>query len=254
MALHNLNISRAQQSLSPGNRVELYTLDLTPPALGLDPSQLPPGGKLFFSPSSVGGADIRFGGQTYTSTPIHAEGFEVSGQGSLPQPLLRIANINNVAGSIAATYKDLIGAILTRVVTMRQFLDDGPTPDASAAYPPTVWEVIQKNKQNKVYIEWKCASLLDQQGLLLPRRQAWKNTCTWPYRVWSPTLGAFDYTNVEGCSYTGTDYFDAFGNRVLYPSQDVCSQDQAGCKLRFGPNATLPFGGFPGLIQYASGG
>ena len=48
------------------------------------------------------------------------------------------------------------------------------------------------------------------------------------------------------CSYTGTDYYDVNGNTVSTLAQDVCGKRVASCKLRFGENAELPFGSFPG--------
>ena len=33
------------------------------------------------------------------------------------------------------------------------------------------------------------------------------------------------------------------------PAKDQCSRTMTGCKLRFGPFAELPFGGFPGIAR-----
>ncbi len=49
------------------------------------------------------------------------------------------------------------------------------------------------------------------------------------------------------CGYTGTRYYDKFGNPVDNPALDVCPGTVAGCKLRFGDDAMLPFGGFPAI-------
>jgi phage-related protein len=37
---------------------------------------------------------------------------------------------------------------------------------------------------------------------------------------------------------------------VLNASQDVCGKRVDSCKLRFGQNAELPFGGYPGIGTY----
>lgn len=241
----NRKIAQAGQSLTPGNKVELFTLDLRP--LKLPAASLPPGGKLYFSPSSIGEAQIVYKTQIYTSVPIQASGFEVNGRGQLPQPTLRIANVNNLAGTLAASYEDLVGAVLTRTVTFQQFLDGQPFADPDAAYPPSVWEVIQKAKQNKLYIEWNMASFLDREGDEIPRRKVWKRTCLWPYRVWNPATGAFDYTDVQGCSYAGAGMYDEFGVAVSDPKLDVCGKSLDDCKLRCGAKNKLPFGGFLGV-------
>jgi len=243
----NPTIAEVSQSLAPGNRVELFVLDLTP--LKLPTADLPPGGKLYFSPSSLGENQIVYRGKTYASVPIEATGFEINGRGQLPQPMLRIANINNIAGSIAAAYRDLVGAVLTRIVTFSQFLDGQTHADPDAAYPPTVWEVIQKGKANKLYLEWTMASFLDREGESIPKRKCWKHTCLWPYRVYDVNTGDFDYSNVQGCSYTGTAMFDIDGNPVTDKALDTCSQDLAGCKLRFGAKGVLPYGGFLGVNE-----
>jgi lambda family phage minor tail protein L len=49
------------------------------------------------------------------------------------------------------------------------------------------------------------------------------------------------------CGYTGTKYFGKFGNPVDNPADDVCSGTVAGCKLRWGEDEQLPFGGFPAI-------
>lgn len=241
----NRNIARAGQSLAPGNKVELFELDLTP--LKMDPALLPPGGKLFFSPNSIGEEQIKWKGQTYTSVPIEATGFEVNGRGQLPQPTLRIANVNNLAGALAASYEDLVGAVLTRTVTFSQFLDGQPFADPDGAYPPSIWEIVQKAKQNKLYIEWVMASFLDREGDVIPKRTVWKHTCLWPYRVVDPRTGDFDYSDVQGCSYAGAAMFDVDGNPVQDKKLDVCGKRVKDCKLRCGDKAKLPFGGFLGV-------
>ncbi len=251
MTMTNLNIARTSQSLSPGNRVELFTLDLAPLQDYIAAEDYPAGGKLYFSPSSIGEDLIVFNNKTYLSVPIDAKGFEVSGRGSLPQPTLQIANINNLAGGLAATFQDLVGAILTRTVTFRQFLDDGATPDVNAKFPETIWEVVQKVKQNKIYMEWKMASFLDREGEELPKRKVWKNTCLWNYRKWDKTAnagaGGFDYSNVDGCDWTGATYYREDDTLTTLGQEDVCAKTLKACKLRFGDAAVLPFGGFIGV-------
>lgn len=245
MTTPNENIARATQDISKRkDRVELFSIDLTP--LNLPDDQLPAGGKLYFSPSSIGDQLIMFRGQEYSSVPIAATGFEVNGRGALPQPTIQMANINNFAGSLASKYLDLVGAVITRTVTFRDFLDDGAMADPDAVYPESVWEVNQKTKQNKLYIEWKLVSFLDREGEQLPARVVWKNTCLWRYRVWDPKTGAFDYTEAL-CPYAGTAYFDKDGNPTTDATKDLCGHRLKDCKLRYGENGTLPFGGFLGV-------
>ena len=46
--------------------------------------------------------------------------------------------------------------------------------------------------------------------------------------------------------YTGGPVADAGGNTTSNPALDVCGKQLTDCKLRFGDDAILPFGGFPG--------
>ncbi len=74
-------------------------------------------------------AEIVFNGNTYLALPIEADGFEYKGDGGLPRPTVRIANLE---GNISAILlginefnfgNDLIGARFTRVRTLSRFLD-----------------------------------------------------------------------------------------------------------------------------------
>ena len=72
---------------------------------------------------------------------------------------------------------------------------------------------------------------------MIPTRQL-HSLCTWCIRG--------KYRTGDGCDYAGTRYFDKFNNSVDDPSLDECSGTLTGCKLRFGENEELSFGGFPG--------
>ncbi|NWD78686.1 phage minor tail protein L, partial [Pseudomonas gingeri] len=72
---------------------------------------------------------------------------------------------------------------------------------------------------------------------MIPTRQL-HSLCTWCIRG--------KYRSGDGCDYAGTRYFNDKNNPVDDPSLDKCSGTLRGCKLRFGENELLPFGGFPG--------
>ena len=80
---------------------------------------------------------------------------------------------------------------------------------------------------------FELASKFDLAGQKLPKRQIVANVCQWVYRS-------------SECSYTGSNYFDVNGNTVSTLAADVCGKRVESCKLRFGSNAELPFGSFPG--------
>jgi lambda family phage minor tail protein L len=78
---------------------------------------------------------------------------------------------------------------------------------------------------------------MDLQGLMIPTRQL-HSLCTWCIRN--------KYRTGDGCDYAGTRYFDKNNNPVSDPSLDECNGTLSACKLRFGENNELSFGGFPG--------
>jgi len=75
----------------------------------------------------------------------------------------------------------------------------------------------------------------------LPGRTAVANACPWQYATTA---------NGSGCSWPRTDpnkYYNQSGVQVFNQQQDVCGKRLADCKLRFGDDQPLDFGGFPSL-------
>lgn len=107
-----------------------------------------------------------------------------------------------------------------------------PTPDPTQHLPDEVWFVDRKSTENSSVIEFELASVLDMQGVMLPRRQIIQNCCAWIYR--SPE-----------CSYTGGPVAKADGTPTSDPAQDSCGLRLSDCKKRF-TSGVIPYGGFPG--------
>jgi lambda family phage minor tail protein L len=230
----NAKVQRASQKLEPGALVELFIVDLNP----IGTNQV-----WNFCPS--GSAD--FGGVHFTFADVQADGFEWSGQGPLPQPIIKLANATRFVSGIAAQYDDLIGAKLTRIKTYAQFLDDGAETDGAAMFAPEIYTFEQKTKHTKFQVEWKLAAAMDQQGIQLPARTVIRDFCLWRYRNWTGT--AFDYTGVQ-CPYTGArGSFDEKGVPTTNDHDTPSRRFDTCCKKRFGPNASYPFGGFPGAAR-----
>lgn len=232
----NPKIARESQKFSTDNLVELFELDCTD--LG--------GSTLRFTGSAFPTEAIEYGGNTYTPVPIMAEGFEVNGKGTLPTPTLKILNSNSLQASLISL-NDLQGAVVRRIKTFRCFLDQGENPDPNAHFPIDVFKVDRKVAGNKYYVEWVLAAAIDQEGRQIPGRQVLRNYCQYTYRVWNSTTESFDYTNAT-CPYTGSKYYDTVDS-VCSITGDVCGKRLSSCKLRFGENASLPFGGFPGVAR-----
>jgi lambda family phage minor tail protein L len=197
---------------------------------------------------------LTFRGNTYTPMPIMVSGFEWSGQGTLPRPKLSISNVGGLAGALAITYGgDLAGATITRLRTLREFLDDGDNADPTSFCEPDVFVVDRKSAHNKNFVEFELAATLDQQGKKLPGRIMLRDTCNLTYRQWvtDATLGTrFVYGT---CPYTDTPMYDNTNALTVIPADDVCSLRQSGCTVRFGSDAVLPFSAFPGISIVGGG-
>ena len=221
------------QSLAPSGVIELFQLDAT--ALGA------PAVLYFCANMSQNAGAIVWQTQTYTPLPIEATGFEWSGKGQLPRPVVKVANVDGSFGALAAQYAGLLGAKVTRKKTLTKFLDAAnfvggvnATADPTQYFPDEVWIVDRKSAENNIFLEFELASNFDLPGVLLPARQFIQNVCSWRYR------GA-------ECGYTGTNYFTSADASTGSLALDSCGKRLISCKLRNGTYAVLPYGGFPGV-------
>lgn len=232
-----MTIASDVQSLSPGSIITLYELDTT--SLGGALYRFHPGLNELKN-------EVVWGGNTYTAFPIEASGFEMTTQGTLPRPTIKVANVTGLVSTLAKTYNDLTGAKLTRKRTLLKYLDavnfagGNPSADSTQSFPNEIYYVNRKISENRVFLEFELVSSIDLHGVKLPRRQVIQNVCTWKYR-------GIQNGDATGCPYTGTNYFDTTDSVVLSSTEDVCGKRLSSCKARFGEYATLPFGGFPSV-------
>lgn len=233
----NDGLNQTIQQPDVGAYVVLYKLDLTP----IDQSA----GKLYFTQSCYESSSVRFDGHTYTPIDIVAEGFEVNGRGTLPRPKMRIANVALAMSSAVIAWNDILGAIVTRIRTLRKYLDGESDADPNAFFPPDIYVVERKTAHTKVAIEWELSAILDYEGVKLPRRQILRDYCCWIYRRYIDD--AFDYTYAD-CPYTGTSYYDALG-QITTIDKDVCGKRISDCQLRFPGKQILPTASFPGVAR-----
>lgn len=109
-----MTIQQDIHALAAGQLVELFEIDST--ALG--------GNVLRVHAGTNGlGGNVVWQGQTYQPFPIEASGFEFSGKGQIPRPVLRIANVTGYMGTLVRSFDDLVGAKVTRRRTMVKYLD-----------------------------------------------------------------------------------------------------------------------------------
>lgn len=224
-----VEITSELQKLAPSALIELFVLDLT--SLGDTVYR-------FHAGSNGYRQDVVWQGNTYVPFPVEATGFEYSGQGQLPRPVLRVSNLSSIITLLALQFKDLIGAKVTRKRTLKKYLDavnfpgGNPTADPDAYFEDEIYYVDRKANENRDVVEFELSSSFDLQGVQLPRRQIIQNICSWAYRG-------------SECGYAGTNYFDTNDNTVATLALDVCGKRLSSCKARFGANKELPFGGFP---------
>ena len=223
------------QKLSPSAVIEMFELDLT--SLGDSVYKFHNGTNGFKT-------NLVWQGNTYLAFPVEVTGFEYSGQGQLPRPVLRVANLSSFVSLLALQFNDLIGAKFTRKRTLLKYLDavnfpaGNPTADPASFFEDEIYYVDRKSAETKDIVEFELTSSFDLQGVMLPKRQIIQNVCSWTYRS-------------AECGYTGTNYFDKLDNIVASPALDVCGKRLSSCKCRFGSTKELSFGGFPsaGLIK-----
>ena len=225
----------------------------------------------------------------YVPTPIKMDGFKYTGKAELPRPKLSIANLEGVISALCLEYDDLVGAKVVRHRLFARNLDGMPDADDQAHFEPDIFFIERKTAENKTLIEFELASSLDVDGVMLPRRQVTTNTCTAKYRSAECSFaGDHVVANSNDVALTGTTIGEWNENsvynigdvvwrfvknrRFYYRSKvngntsvssrppqfskwdaDECSKRLAGCRLRFGTTAELPFNAFPGTRKAVGG-
>lgn len=223
--------------------IELFQLDLT--ALG---------DQVYYFVRGVGELPIMWRGQEYVAVDFEAEGFELNGRGEAPTPRVTFSVTNQMMTGLINDFNDLIGAKITRTKTFVKFLDNGATPNVNAHFPLDIYRVERKVRENKYSVEFELSSILDQQGKLLPGRTINANYCPWIYRranggATGNNLLDFDYHPADNkCPYTGGVYLDV-NDQPTTRANDQCGKRVSSCKARFGKDAELPYGGFPGASR-----
>ena len=154
---------------------------------------------------------IKWNKNTYYPAPINAEGFESTSTGTLPTPTLSIASQSETGSDQLALLRheiakfgDIIGAKVTRRRTFAKYIDaanfsvkgasklkqgerafqipDGYEPDPYAELPKEIYYIERKEVENKSIIKYTLSSILDLEGIKLPKRTIISDKCVWQYR------------------------------------------------------------------------
>lgn len=245
-----MSLNSDYQKLEPGNEIRLYEVDGT--AFGVDDVLRFHSHNIAHTPEEISAAggdeaklpakSIWWQGMEYSAWPCQVEGIEASTSGSGAQPKLSVANLDSSITALCLAYDDLLQAKVSIHDTLAQYLDAENFPAGNPTADPTqeklkVFYIDSKDIETDEAVEFTLSSPMDLQGLMIPTRQL-HSLCTWCIRN--------KYRSGDGCDYAGSRYFDKNNIPVDDPSQDVCNGTLRACKLRFGENNELPFGGFPG--------
>jgi len=168
--------------------VELFDLDLSPITGNAADVYY------FTNQTKEDGSAIVWQGNEYTALPIISSGYEKSTTGTIAQPSLTVANVLGTLSELVDQYDDLVGAKITRHRTLAKYLDGEPGADALQEFPIDVFYIERKSEETALTITWTLASVLDLEGLKLPRRIITQNLCLWKYRS-------------SECGYTGAPLF-----------------------------------------------
>jgi len=224
------------QRLEPGDLIELFELDAT--GIGGDHAR-------FHAYRLIGA--IWWQGQQYDAWPMEAQDFTRTG-GQQPRPILSVGNVNGSISALCMHFQDMIGARVIRRRTFAKYLDAANFPGGNAnadplqEMPPEVWAIDRKASEDDQTVSFELASPLDFGDAQLPGRQIIASRCGWI------TRGGY---RGPYCGYAGPPVADADDQPTSDITRDRCSGRVAGCKLRFGANNPLPYGGFPaaGLMR-----
>lgn len=234
------------QSSDVGTIVHLFDVD----ASDIDPAAP----TYYFTPmtDTAGTTEIVWRGNTYTPIPVEATGFGASAKGALPTPRFRVSTVNfTQLITVVRTYRDLVGAWVTRWRTLDKYLDGRPGANPNAYFRTDQYVIAQKIHMSREYIEWELAALGDVEGVKFPKRQFLRDYCTHTYRryVGTPPSDPFTYVGTT-CPYVAQAYWTSAGVNTLDASLDKCGKTIRDCALRFQDvEDALPTRAFPGIAK-----
>lgn len=180
-------------------------------------------------------------GQEYAPWPLAYEGFARTSE-QQPRPQLSVGNADGAISVLCEHFDDLVGARVTRKSTLVRYLDaanfpDGnPTADPTQEMTPEIWYIERKVSETPESVDFELVSPLELNGAMWPRRQIIPGACPWI------AIGGY---RGPYCGYNGPPVAEIDDTPTTNPALDQCGGRLRSCKLRFGENNPLPYGGFP---------
>jgi len=182
--------------------VEMYDIDLSPITGDA--------GDVFYFTNQLKEDDtrIQWKGNIYDALPIISAGYELNTTGQIAQPTLTVANVFGTFTEIIDSYDDLVGAKITRRRTFAKYLDGEPLADTLQEFPVDVFYIERKTQETALTITWQLGSVMDLEGLQLPRRVITQNHCLWRYRS-------------SECGYVGAPVFNVNDQLITTTGQSA---------------------------------
>ena len=170
--------------------VEMFDFDLQPITGDID--------DIFYFTNQLkpDNTKIQWKGNIYEPLPIISAGYEKNTTGQIAQPSLTVANVLGTFTEAVESLEDLVGTKIVRRRTLGKYLDGESNADPSQEFPIDIFYIERKASENVLSITWQLTSVLDLEGLRIPRRIVTQNYCQWKYRS-------------SECSYIGAPVFDA---------------------------------------------
>ena len=186
------------RALVPGTLMEFFLLDASS-LLSIYTGA--PGPIYAFHNSNSQGTDpIAFQSVSYQAFPLIADGFEATMKGQPARPKMTFSNIGAIGSAILREFADLVGAKLTRKMTLFEYLDAQPGHDATQEIAPMVFSVDNKTAENKQIVTLELTTSMDVAGAMAPAGTVTANACPWQFR------------SGVGCDYAGAPVMDQYGN------------------------------------------
>lgn len=185
-----------------------------------------PGGKL--EPKT-----ITFQGNEYGARPFGISGISLNGNGKAGKPQLSLSNLDSRVSALIRSYNGMMQAKVTIWITTRDMLADSGNV-AAGDFRKYVYYVERPNFVDQNVARFDLTSPYDMDGVMIPPRIT-QSVCFFAQRGW--------YRSGNGCGYNGAGKFDKDNKPTDDPSKDVCAGTVTACKLRFGANNELDFGG-----------
>lgn len=152
---------------------------------------------------------IQWKGNIYEPLPLLSSGYETNTTGQIAQPTLTVANIFGTFTDVVENLEDLVGGKVTRRRTFAKYLDGEPEADTLQEFPIDIYYIERKTEETAISITWQLGSVMDLEGLQLPRRVITQNHCLWKYRS-------------SECGYVGAPVFNV--NDKLIPTTGLSAQ------------------------------